>query len=88
MSKDAREAMRQAAERIMGSGETFSYSGLWMSLYAPPGSGIDPGRLADQCIQRWRKKGWIHPQRLGRNTYWSLTDAGREAMALRAHLKQ
>jgi DNA-binding transcriptional regulator PaaX len=38
-------------------------------------------RLVDRTIQKWRRKGWISFVRMGRDTLWSMTDAGREASA-------
>ncbi|MFG1417227.1 hypothetical protein V5F38_05360 [Xanthobacter sp. V0B-10] len=38
------------------------------------------GREADKIMQRWRRKGWATFSRVGRDTMWSLTDAGRAAI--------
>lgn len=39
------------------------------------------GREADKIMQRWRRKGLATFARIGRETLWSLTDAGRAALA-------
>lgn len=38
------------------------------------------GRIADKIQQRWRRKGWAQFTRIGRDTFWTLTDAGKSAL--------
>jgi hypothetical protein len=55
----------------MASGEPFTHGEL-----------IRHGdREADLMQQRWRKRGWIAFKRIGRDTFWSLTQAGKEEVA-------
>lgn len=62
-------------EARMANGEPFSFHQLWVPLCG--GDSNHPAyRLADRTIQRWRRKGWIAFVRIGRDTVWSLTDAG------------
>lgn len=58
------------------SGEPFTFNEL---------SRIAPGayREADRLIQKHRKKGFISFVRIGRDVFWSLTDAGKEEKARR-----
>lgn len=39
------------------------------------------GRIADRVQQRWRRKGWATFTRIGRDTFWTLTSAGRAALS-------
>lgn len=39
------------------------------------------GGIVDKIHQRWRKNGWATFTRHGRNIFWTLTDAGRKALA-------
>lgn len=47
-------------------------------------AGIDVSRIADQCIQRWRRKGWIAFSRKKGTPVWSLTEDGKKALGSRA----
>lgn len=61
-------------EKRMKSGKPFTFASLHTNL---PEVGY---RMADRTIQKWRRKGWISFARNGRDTIWSLTDAGRAAI--------
>lgn len=56
----------------MANGTPFVFQNLWVPY------GDEAYRLADRLIQRWRKKGYISFVRIGRQSIWSLTDAGKE----------
>jgi hypothetical protein len=73
-----REALRMLIEARMASGQPFTYSALWGPLTHPT---INVSRLTDQCLQRWRKRGWVAFRREGARVVWSMTDAGRAAVA-------
>jgi hypothetical protein len=73
-----REALRARMEARMTQGKPFTYGDLWIGLRADT---CDVSRVADQCIQRWRKRDWIAFTRQGGKVIWSLTDAGKEAIA-------
>lgn len=81
-----RDEIIAAIEARMGDGRAFSFADLSEIARRLAGWGDLPDgkptwRLADNAIQRWRKRGWISFVRFGRETVWSLTDAGREALA-------
>lgn len=59
----------------MASGQSFTFSQLWHS------AGDENYRLVDRLIQKWRRKGWISFDRVGRECVWNMTDAGRQALA-------
>lgn len=67
----------ESIEARMANGKPFTYGEL-MGLTA---GGHDPSRVADRAIQRWRKRGWISYERVGRSVVWTFTDAGRAALA-------
>lgn len=46
------------------------------------------GREADKIMQRWRRNGWATYIRIGRDTVWSLTDAGRAALAAKEKIDE
>lgn len=78
-----RDEIVAAIEARMGDGEPFTFGDLHrlQSIKQPTSlDEPDPYRLADAAIQRWRKRGWISFRRVGRDTFWSLTDAGRAAL--------
>lgn len=68
---------KAAIETRMSNGEPFTFLDLSALSHD---HGYD-WREADRAIQRWRKRGWIGFVRKGRNCIWSLTDAGRAALA-------
>lgn len=72
----AREPIIAEIERRIFSGEPFTFHEV---------SRIAPGayREADRLIQKHRKRGFISFVRFGRDTTWSLTDAGKEVKARR-----
>lgn len=63
-------------ERLIFSGEPFTFFALHQGLDARY-------RLADRLIQKYRKKGFIDYERRGRDSIWSLTDAGKAEKARR-----
>ena len=67
-------------ESRMSDGTPFTYG----ALCRLPGLHRDDDRLPDKTIQKWRRKGWIAYERIGRDTIWSLTDAGRTMLAARS----
>lgn len=67
----------QKIEARMANGEPFRFRDLH-SLANSMGA---DWRIADRAIQRWRKRGWISFVRVGRDSIWSLTEAGRSALA-------
>lgn len=77
MQGDHRKVAIQAIERSIFDGEPFTFSDL--CAVAP-----SQHRLADQLIQKYRKRGLISFARIGRDSVWSLTDAGREEQKSRA----
>lgn len=77
------EARIAALTKRMLSGEPFTYSEL-VALNNRHGGREDDDRLADKTIQKWRRAGRISYVRLGRATYWSLTDLGRLEIAAAA----
>lgn len=38
------------------------------------------GRAVSKIQQRWHRKGWAQFARFGRNTFWTLTDAGKSSL--------
>jgi DNA-binding transcriptional regulator PaaX len=64
-------------EARMATGQPFTYGSLCRTAGQPQ----DPDRAVDKAIQKWRRKGWIALTREGRQVVWSLTDAGRVAVA-------
>lgn len=72
----AREPIIAAIESRIFSGEPFTFHELHR--------GADNAyREAVRLIQKHRKKGFISFVRFGRDTMWSLTDAGKEEKARR-----
>lgn len=69
---------RRLIEARMASGASFRFGDLWRDKRLDPKA--DPFREADKAIQRWRKRGWIEFQRDGRDTIWTLTEAGNAAV--------
>lgn len=66
-----REPIIAEIERRIFSGEPFTFHDLHR--------GIDNAyREADRLIQKHRKKGFIAFERRGRDSIWSLTNAGKE----------
>lgn len=53
---------------------------MWRAI--PPGPHLwSAADEADRIRQKWRRKGWATFSRDGRFTDWSLTEAGRTALA-------
>lgn len=80
MSMSLRAAEREPViaeiERRIFSGESFTFHDLH--------SGLDSAyREADRLIQKHRKKGFISFERQGRDSVWSLTEAGKAEKARR-----
>jgi hypothetical protein len=73
-----RESLRAKIEARMSRGDPFTYGDLYINLDSAT---CDVSRVADQCIQRWRKRGWVAFTREGGRVVWSLTDAGKAALA-------
>lgn len=78
-----REEAKEICRKRILSGEPFSFSLLDAHLYRESGGaqgidGTDRWRVADAMIQHFRKKGLISFIRRGRETIWTLTDAGQE----------
>lgn len=71
-----REEIIAKIEGRIFSGEPFSFHELHRGLRLAD-------READRLIQKHRKKGFISFVRFGRDTMWSLTDAGKEEKARR-----
>lgn len=72
-----RDDYKREIEERMADGRPFTYGDLYLHYWPD----IDVSRIADQCIQRWRRKGWISFKREGGTPVWSLTDAGRLAVS-------
>lgn len=71
-----REEIIAKIEGRIFSGEPFTFHDLHCGMdYAY--------READRLIQKHRKKGFIAIERRGRESIWSLTDAGKEEKARR-----
>lgn len=71
-----REPIIAEIERRIFSGEPFMFHELHR--------GMDNAyREADRLIQKHRKKGFIAFERRGRDSIWSLTDAGKTEKARR-----
>lgn len=60
----------------MASGAPFTYGDLHYPLPKKGTDGCETARVADQAIQRWRKKGWISFTRVRGQCVWSLTNLG------------
>lgn len=80
MTDTSAAASIRAIESRMRSGEPFTYG----QLCRLPGMHRDDDRLADKAIQRWRRRGWISFERVGRNTLWTLTEVGKVASSASA----
>lgn len=66
--------------------EPLEFNSLWPIASSAMGFArniYSPGyRFTDGWLQRQRRKDYIEFKREGRQVYWSLTPAGREALAL------
>lgn len=78
-----REEANEICRKRMLSGLQFTPKQLKYHLYveacgAQKIDGMYHFRIADAMIQQFRKKGLISYTRHGRETIWTLTEAGRE----------
>lgn len=64
-------------EKRMASGRDFTVGDLTAPLIQRSANDVDPSKVADKAVQRWRKKGWIAFTREKGVPIWSLTSDGR-----------
>ncbi len=72
--REVEERLTPLIEERM-SQDNFSVTDLADPHYneAPGYSYLSAYRLCDNIIRKWRRKGWIEPERRGKKSYWQLT---------------